>query len=94
MVDIIDKDIVEFELIVTLKGRIFGTNLNYLDTLDLEQIEELSIDLGINDYLTYYDLDDIYEDNYDKIECIYKQWCKDIIDAYESIVKQLNKRLR
>lgn len=93
MIDVMDKDLIEFELIVTLKGRIFGTNLNYLDTLDLEQIEELSVDLGIDDYLTYYDLDDLYESEYDKIKCIYKQWCDDIIAAYDSIVKKLNGRL-
>ena len=90
----IDKDLIEFELIVTLKGKIFDVNLNYLDTLDLVLIEELAIDLGIDNILTYYDLEPIYESEYEKVECIYKQWCKDIIDAYESIAKQLNERLR
>lgn len=88
-----DKDLVEFELIVTLKGKIFGVNLNYLDTLDLAQIEELSVDLGISNYLTYYDLDDVYESNYNKIQCIYKQWCDDITSAYKNIAKKLNDRL-
>lgn len=90
----IDEDLIEFELIVTLKGKIFDVNLNYLDTLDLVQIEELAIDLGIDNLLTYYDLEPIYESEYEKVECIYKQWCEDIIDAYEGIIKQLNGRLR
>lgn len=88
-----DRDILEFELIVTLKSEIFRVNLNFLDMADLNMIEELAIELGINNYLTYYDLESIYNSEYDKVKYIYKQWSKDILIAYENIVKKLNGRL-
>lgn len=83
----------EFELVVTLKSEIFRVNLNFLDISNLEQIEELAIDLEIDNYLTYYDLESIYNSEYDKIENIYNQWCEDIIKIFEKLEKELTEKL-
>ena len=88
-----DRELLEFELIVTLKAKIFDINLNFLDIVDLVLIEELAIDLGIDNILTYYDLEPIYDSEYEKVECIYKQWCEDIMYKYVNIVEKLNGRL-
>lgn len=83
----------EFELIVTLKAEIFRVNLNFLDKCNLEQIAELAEDMGIDKYLTDYDLEPIYNFQYDKIKCIYNQWCDDIIIAFREIEKELTEKL-
>lgn len=88
-----DKMLINFELIVSLKGEIFRVNLNYLDKGDLESINELAYDLGIEEYLTYYDLDDIYNSEYDRIKEIYNQWCIDIMEIFEKVRDELNGRL-
>lgn len=88
-----DKMLINFELIITLKREIFRVNLNYLDKGDLEGINELAYDLGIEEYLTYYDLDDIYNSEYDKIKEIYNQWCMDIMEIFEKVRNKLNERL-
>ena len=83
----------EFELVITLKGEIFRINLNFLDKEDLENIAELAFDLGIDNYLTYYNLEPIYNSQYDKIKNIYNQWCKDIIKIFEKLEKELTEKL-
>lgn len=83
----------EFELVVTLKSEIFRVNLNFLDINNLEQIQELAIDLEIDNYLTYYDLESIYNSEYDKIENIYNQWCEDIIKIFKKLEKELTEKL-
>lgn len=88
-----DKMLIDFELIITLKEEIFRVDLNYLDKGDLENIDELAYDLGIEDYLTYYDLDDIYNSEYDKIKKIHNQWCIDIMTKFEKVRDELNGRL-
>ena len=77
----------EYERVVTLKGEIFGVNLNFLDLDDLDNIQQLSYDLGIEDYLTDYDLEPLYNSDYDKIEEIYETWCQEIVKATEKIEK-------
>lgn len=88
-----DKMLIDFELIITLKEEIFRVDLNYLDKGDLENIDELAYDLGIEDYLTHYDLDDIYNSEYDKIKKIHNQWCIDIMTKFEKVRDELNGRL-
>lgn len=80
----------DFELIVSLKTKIFDVNLNFLDLEDLMEIEEIAYDSGLEDVLTDYDLENIYNSEYDKIEEIYQQWCQDIFDAFDNIYKRLN----
>ena len=80
----------EFELIVSLKTKIFDINLNFLDLEDLMEIEEIAYDSGLEDILTDYDLESIYNSEYDKIEEIYKQWCQDVFNAFDNIYKRLN----
>lgn len=79
----------EYERIVTLKGEIFRVNLNFLDLDDLDSIQQLSYDLGIEDYLTDYNLESLYNSNYDKIEEIYETWCQEIVRATEEIEKKI-----
>ena len=88
-----NKDLVEFELIITLKAKIFDVNLNFLDKEDLEDIQDLAYDLGIEDYLTYFDLEPMYNSQYDEVKMIYNKWCDDIYNAYENHIQKLNKRL-
>ena len=73
----------EFELVITLKSEIFRVNLNFLDINNLE----------LDNYLTYYDLESIYNSEYDKIENIYNQWCEDIIKIFEKLEKELTEKL-
>lgn len=80
----------EFELIVSLKAKIFDINLNFLDLEDLMEIEEIAYDSGLEDILTDYDLESIYNSEYDKIEEIYNQWYQDIFDAFNNVYKRLN----
>lgn len=69
----------DFERITELKSEIFRVDLNFLDLGDLETIQEYEADLGL-EVLTYFDLEEIYNSNYDKIEEIYKQWCNEILE--------------
>lgn len=87
-----EMDLIEFELIIILKTEIFRVNLNFLDKLDLQQIEEIAYDLGIESYLTYYDLKPLYNADYEKEQEIYKQWCDDITKAYNLQKNKILKR--
>lgn len=76
----IDKYLLkDFERVVELKSEIFRVDLNFLDLGDLETIQEYEADLGL-EVLTYFDLEEVYNSDYDKIEGIYKQWCDEIFE--------------
>lgn len=88
-----DKMLIEFELIISLKTEIFRVNLNFLDKGDLETIEEAMYDMGLEEYFTEYDIEGLYNSNYDEIEEIYEQWSNEVIDLFNDIQSKLNGRL-
>ena len=79
----------DFERIVELKSEIFGIDLNFLDLGDLERIQEYEADLEL-EILTYFDLDEIYNSEYDKIEEIYNQWCDEITEEVNRFKKEIS----
>lgn len=83
----------DFERIVILKTEIFRVNSNLLSLEDLEQIQECEYDLNM-DILTYYDLDNVYNSDYDKVDEIYKKWCDEIIVAFNNISEKLNGKMK
>ena len=89
----IDKDIAELERITILKTEIVRIDLNFLDKENLEEIEEIAYDLEIEEYLTEFNIEDLYNSEYDKLCTIYKQWYNDILNAFENINNKINKRL-
>lgn len=89
----IDKDIAELERITILKTEIVRIDLNFLDKENLEEIEEIAYDLGIEEYLTEFNIEGLYNSEYDKLCIIYKQWYNDILNAFENINNKINKRL-
>lgn len=84
----------DFELIVILKTEIFRVDLNFLSKNDLLVIEECALGLGLDEYLTYFDLESIYDFEYDEVKKIYKQWCDDIIKVFNEYAEKLNGQLR
>lgn len=89
----IDKDIAELERVTILKTEIVRIDLNFLDKINLEEIAEIAYDLGIEEYLTEFDIESLYNSEYDKLCEIYEQWYDDILNAFENINDKINKRL-
>jgi len=88
-----DEMLLNFELIAILKTEIFRVNLNFLDKGDLEEIEEVMYDMGLEKYFTDYDLESLYNSDYDKIKEIYEQWSDEVLDLFDNIQSKLNGRL-
>lgn len=88
-----DEMLIDFELIIILKTEICRVNLNFLDKGDLEEIEEVMYDMGLEEHFTDYDLEGLYNSNYDKIEEIYEQWKDEVILLFDDIQSKLNGRL-
>ena len=70
----------EFETIIILKTIVFDVNLNFLDLDDLNKIQYAAYDMDID--ITDYNLDDVYNSDYDKIESIYNIWREEVYEEY------------
>jgi hypothetical protein len=88
-----DEMLLNFKLITILKTEIFRVNLNFLDKGDLEEIKEVMYDMGLEKYFTDYDLESLYNSDYDKIKEIYEQWSDEVLDLFDDIQSKLNGRL-
>lgn len=83
----------ELERITTVKAIICDVDLNFLDISDLEEIQELFYDLGIEEYFTDYDLEEIYDFEFDEMESIYQKWYDEVIIAFNNIEDKLEQAL-
>lgn len=81
----------DYERIVTIKTLIFDINLNFLHLDDLKKIAETAYDLGIEKFPKY-DLDDLCYDD-PRIELVYKNYKKWVINEFECISNELNGKM-
>lgn len=79
----------QFENLIALKAIMDNVDLNFIDTGDLENIANCAIDLGID--IEDYDIDDIYNSEYDRIYDIYIEWFDDINSMYLDVKNELLK---
>ena len=79
----------QFENLITLKAIMDDIDLNFIDTGDLENIVNCAIDLDID--IEDYDIDDIYNSEYDRIYDIYIEWFEDVNFMYLDVKNELLK---
>ena len=82
----------KFESIMVLQTIIDHVDLNFLDKSDLENIEEIAYDLDIE--LTEFNIEGLYNSQYEAIEHIYNTWQNDVNEIYHEVRNGLLKILK
>lgn len=80
----------DFERIIILKTLIFDIDLNFLDLESLEKIDIEAYQLEIENF-PQYDLEGMYNSQYDEIEEIYKVYKKFITTEYWRLKRKIEK---
>lgn len=73
----------KLERMLILRTIICEIDLNFLDVSDLEKILYTADELEIG--LKPYDVEGLYNSEYDKIKEIYTKWKNDIIERYQKM---------
>lgn len=80
----------KFEDLVILKTIMESIDLNFIDTVDLNKILDVAIELNID--LNCIDFDKIeYDSQYDLIESVYYEWFEDVNTMYLDVKNGLLK---
>ena len=78
----------DFERIIILKTLIFDIDLNFLDLESLEKIDIEAYQLEIENFPKY-DLEDMYNSQYDEIQEIYEVYKKFITTEYWRLKRKI-----
>ena len=78
----------DFERIIILKTLIFDIDLNFLDLESLEKIDIEAYQLEIENF-PQYDLEDMYNSQYDKIKEIFENYKKFVTTEYWRLKRKI-----
>lgn len=81
----------KFENLVVLKTIMDFKDLNYLDTVDLQQVADCAEELDID--LNAIDMDNIKDSEYDRIYDIFMEWFEDVNYMYNDVKEELLKEV-
>ena len=94
-----NKLLIEFEGIVILRTIVRDVNLNFLCKEDLEHIEDVAYELGIelplniidpeDDEIIITSLEDFYDSQYEMVKKVFECWNNLINDKYLNIRKRI-----
>lgn len=92
MIGITEGDIMsllgDFERIIILKTLVFDIDLNFLDLEDLEKIDMAAYDMQIDNF-PQYDLEGMYNSQYDEIQDIYEDYKKFTLNEFTKIKREI-----